>query len=155
MRDSPQVDRPGHLAHDHAVRQARLGPEHGNGSDHHRLRVFGRKAGCAQPLREVSRAIVPVQLPLDGLAALGEDPHLPGDQLVELVTVEAVEVAILDHPAIPEADRAQQRAVALDTNTVRKPVMHVRAQLCVIGVEQGNDVLIAHSGEPSSERSCR
>jgi hypothetical protein len=109
---------------------------------------FGQKAGCAQSLREVGRSIVPVQLPLEGFAALGEYPHLPGDQLVELATLEAFEVAILDHPAVREADRAQQRAVALDANTLRKPVMHVRAQLRVIGAEQSTKVLVPHSGDP-------
>jgi hypothetical protein len=87
---------------------------------------------------------VPVQLPLERFAALGEDPDLPRDQLVELAAVEAVEVAVLDHPAIPEAGRPQQRAVALDTNTIGEPVMHVRAQLRVIGAAQSNDLLIAH-----------
>ena len=96
---------------------------------------------------------MPVQLPLEGLAALGEYPHLPRNQLVELVTVEALEVAILDEPAIAEADRAQQRAVALDPNRIRKPVVHVRAQLRVVGAEQSNEVLIAHAGEPTAERT--
>ncbi len=117
-----------------------VGRDCGDGSDHDGLQVFGHKPGCAQALWEIGRAIVPVQLPLEGLAALGEDPHLPRDQLVELASVEAVEIPILDHPAVPEAHRAQQRAVALDTNRAGKRVMHVGAQLRVIRAEEGDEV---------------
>ena len=78
-------------------------------------------------------------------APLGEYPHLPRNQLAELGIVEALQVAILDEPATAEANRAQQRAVALDTNGVRKRVVHVRAQLRLIGAEQRNEALIEHS----------
>jgi hypothetical protein len=86
---------------------------------------------------------VPVQLPLEGLVALGEYLHLPRNQPVELVALEAVEVVILDHPASPVTNHAQQGTVLLDTNTIRKPVVNVRPQLRVIGAEQRPDVLIS------------
>ncbi|MGH2796928.1 MAG: hypothetical protein ACRDM0_04430 [Thermoleophilaceae bacterium] len=76
-----------------------------------------------------------MELPLERFAALREDPHLPRNQPVELATVEAAKVAILDHPAISEADHAQQGPVTLNTNTLRKPVGDMRAQLRVIGAE--------------------
>src|SRR5207237_5875105 len=104
--DPPEVGKLGNLAYDHAFGRASVGGECGNGSDHHRFGVLGREAGRAQPLREVGRAIVPVQLPLEGLAALGEDPDLPRDQLVELLAVEAGEVTVLDPSAAREAERA-------------------------------------------------
>jgi hypothetical protein len=87
---------------------------------------------------------VPVQLPLEGLAALGENLHLPRDQLVELLTVEAAEVAIFDESAIAEANGSKEWAVPLDPDGIGEPVVHVRAQLLVIGVKQQTDVFSCH-----------
>ena len=75
---------------------------------------------------------MPVQLPLEGLAACREDLHLPHDQRVELVAVEAGEVAVLDEAAIAEAERSHKRPIALYADGVRKPVVHVPAQLRVV-----------------------
>jgi hypothetical protein len=68
-----------------------------------------------------------VQLPLEGLAALRENLHLPRDQRVELHTFQAGEVAILDESAIAEADGSNEWAVALDLDGIGEPVVHVRA----------------------------
>jgi hypothetical protein len=78
---------------------------------------------------------VPVQLPLEGLAALLEDSYLPGDQRVELLAVEAIEVAVPDESAIAEAGSSNERAVPFDLNGIGKPVVHVPAQLRVVGLE--------------------
>ena len=43
--------------------------------------------------------VVPMQLPLEALAALGEHVHLARDQLVEVGTLEPAEVAIDDEAA--------------------------------------------------------
>ena len=86
-----------------------------------------------QPLGQIGGQIVPVQLPLDGLAAVGEDLHLPRDQLIELAPGEPVELAVLDHPATSPADDAEQRTVALEPHTIGQPVVHVGAQLRVVG----------------------
>jgi hypothetical protein len=76
---------------------------------------------------------VPVQLPLEGLAAGREDLHLPRDQRVEFVAVEASEVAVLDEATIAEAERSHKWPIALYPDGIRKPVVHVPAQLRVIG----------------------
>jgi hypothetical protein len=74
-----------------------------------------------------------VQLPLEGLAARREDLHLPRDQRVEFVAVEASEVAVLDEAAIAEAERSHKWPIALYADGIRKPVVHVPAQLRVVG----------------------
>jgi hypothetical protein len=88
---------------------------------------------AAQAVGQVGWAIVPVQLPLEGLAARCEDLHLPRDQRVEFVAVEAGEVAVLDEAAIAEAERPHKRPIALYADGIRKPVVHVPAQLRVVG----------------------
>ena len=114
LRDPREVASLAHLSDDHSVRQARLGGHRVHPADHHGLRLFGYEPGRAQAVGEVGRAIVPVELPLEGLAALGENLHLPRDQRVELVTVEAGEVSILDECVIAEADGSNEWAVSLD-----------------------------------------
>ena len=64
-RDPPEVGPLGHLAHDHPVGRAPVDRDRGHGRDHDGLHVLGHEAGRAQPLREVRRTIVPVQLPLE------------------------------------------------------------------------------------------
>ena len=66
-----------------------------------------------------------MQLPLEGLAAAREDLHLPGDQRVEFLAFEAGEVAVFDKAAIAEAERPNERPIALDPDRIRKPVVHV------------------------------
>jgi hypothetical protein len=121
------------LADDHSVRQARLAGNHLCPADYYGLRVFGLKTSRAQAVGQVGRAIVPVQLPLEGLAARREDLHLPRDQRVEFVAVEAGEVAVLDEAAIAEAERSHKWPIALYADGIRKPVVHVPAQLRVVG----------------------
>src|SRR5215212_4580659 len=86
-----------------------------------------------------------MQLPLERLAALREDLHLPRDQRVELVPVEAGEVAVLDEPVATEARGPHEWPVPLDANGVGQTVVHVRAQLRLVGVEQ----LSRHSNDPT------
>ena len=76
---------------------------------------------------------MPVQLPLERLATGREDLHLPRDQHVEFLAVEAGEIAVLDKAAFAEAERPNERPLALDPKRIRKPVMHVPAQLRVVG----------------------
>ena len=47
---------------------------------------------------------MPVQLPLEALATLGEHVHLTGDQLVEVGPLEPAEVAIDDETAACQTD---------------------------------------------------
>jgi hypothetical protein len=122
-----------HLLDDHSVRQARLAGKHVYRADYLGFRVFRHEPGRAQAVGEVGRAIVPVQLPLEGLAARCEDLHLPCDQRVEFVAVEAGEIAVLDEAATAEAERSHERPIALDPDGIRKPVVHVPAQLRVAG----------------------
>lgn len=144
LRDRREFAWLSHLADDYSVRQVWLGGHRVHPADHHRLGVFGHEAGRAQAVGEVRWAIVPVQLPLEGLAALRENLHLPRDQLVEHPTVEPAEVAILDESAIAEANGSNEWAVPLDPDGIGKPVVHVRAQLRVIGIEQQTDVCSRH-----------
>jgi hypothetical protein len=75
---------------------------------------------------------VTVQLPLEGLAPRREDLHLPRDQRVEFVAVKAGEVAILDEAASAGME-SHKWPIALYANGIRKPVVHVPAQLRVVG----------------------
>ena len=75
---------------------------------------------------------MPVQLPLEGFAAAREDLHLPRDQRVEFVAVKTGEVAVLDEAAIAEAERSHKWPIALYADGIRKPVVHVPAQLRVV-----------------------
>ena len=59
----------------------------------------GSRPAASQSLGEIGRLVVPVELPLEGLVALGEHPDLARDQLVERVTLDAAEIAIADRPA--------------------------------------------------------
>ena len=104
----------------------------------------------AQAVGQVGRAIVPVQLPLEGLAALREDLHLPRDQRVELLSFKAGEVAILDESATAGIDGSNEWTVPLDLHGVGKPVVHVRAQLRVVGVTQKAGVFLCHPDYPTS-----
>jgi hypothetical protein len=51
-----------------------------------------------------------MQLPLEALAALGEHLHLPRDQLVEVRTLDSVEVAIDNEPTARKTEEVQERA---------------------------------------------
>ena len=83
--DALEVVALGHLAQRHALRAAAAQRRwSATARDHHRLQILGLEARREQPPREVGREVVAVQLPLEPLAALGEEPHLAGDQLVEV-----------------------------------------------------------------------
>jgi hypothetical protein len=73
-------------------------------------------------LREISRLVVFVQLPLEPLAAVGEHAHLARDQLVEFCALESAEVAVVDEAAVSPADVAQERSVLLDVRSLRQLV---------------------------------
>jgi len=121
------------LADNDFVRQTRLASDRLCSADHDGLRVFGHKTSRGQPVGQVGRAIVAVQLPLEGLAARREDLHLPRDQRVELLAVEAGEVAILDEAAIAEAKRPRKWPIPLYADRMGKSVVHVPAKLRVVG----------------------
>jgi len=59
---------------------------------------------------------------LAALAALGEDLHLPRNQLVQLGALESAEVAIVDEAAVLHADVAQEWSVLFDAHPFRQPV---------------------------------
>ena len=63
-----------------------------------------------------------VQLPLEPLAAFGEDSHLPCDQLVDGCTLESAEIAVVDEATVLPAHPAQKRSVLLDTHPRGQPV---------------------------------
>lgn len=94
LRYPGEVARLAQLSDAHSLRQARLACNHLYAADDYGLLVFGLKAGRAQAVGQVGRAIVPVQLLLERLAAGREDLHLPRDQRVEFLPVEAGEVAV-------------------------------------------------------------
>jgi hypothetical protein len=121
------------LADDHSVRQARLAGNHLYPADYHGLRVFGHEPCRTQAVGQVGRAIMPVQLPLEGLATRREDVHLPRDQHVEFLAVEVGEVAVFDKAALSEAERPNERPIALYPDLIGKPVVNVPAQLRVVG----------------------
>ena len=112
----------------------------------HRLRLLGHEARGEQPLREIRRLVVCVQLPLEPLAALGEHAHLARDQLVELCAFEPAEVAVVDEPAVLLADDTQQRAVLLDVHALRQPVGQPAAELRVVGRGAARATRCATSG---------
>jgi hypothetical protein len=86
-------------------------------------RRSGRSAGRSCPCSFHSK----------GSPRAAKDLHLPRDQRVEFVAVEAGEVAVLDEAAIAEAERSHKWPIALDADGNRKPVVHVPAQLRVVG----------------------
>ena len=122
-------------------------------ADDDRLRLFGNETGREQAVGEIGRTIVPVQLPLERLAALGEDLDLPRDQRVELLAVEAGQVAILDESSIAESGGSKERAVSLDLDGIGEPVVHVRAQLRVVGSQQRSGVVVVRHAPACSRRS--
>ena len=89
-------------------------------------------------------------LPLEPLAQLGEEPDLARDQLVELVALDAPEVAVED-PALPaEAAGALERPVPLDSNALGHRFVDMRAQLRLVRLEQfGRVGANAHAPDPT------
>ena len=77
-----------------------------------------------------------MQLPLEPLAPLGEERDLPGDQRVELVALEAAEVAVRDPALVAEPGRAEDRAVPLGQNAGRFRIVDVRTALRVVGAQE-------------------
>jgi hypothetical protein len=93
-----------------------------------------------QPLRQVHGLVVPMQLPREALATLGEHMHLTRDQLVEVGILEPTEVAIDDEAAGCQTEKAQERPVPLDRDTSRQGVGHTVANLRVVGGQQRRHV---------------
>ena len=69
----------GHQVQPHAVGQLDIAVDASGLSDQHHLLVIGREAGRQQPLSQIGRLVVVVELPLHGRTASGEGPHLRGD----------------------------------------------------------------------------
>jgi hypothetical protein len=95
---------------------------------------------------------VTVILPLEPLAAPGEEAQLARDQLVECRALEAAQVAI-EHPAAAgPAREAQKRPVRVDDFPRRQGVGHPRAKLRVVGRHQlgreGVEQLVLRSHNP-------
>ena len=134
--DPLEVVAAGHLAQPDAVGEPRRPSDLRRRRDHDGLLLLGHEPGRPQPLRQVVRPVVAVQLPLEALAALPEDAHLPFDQRVELDPVEALEVAIEHEAAVAEPGEADERPVALDVCAGRQRVGDVCAELRVVRCEQ-------------------
>ena len=140
-----------HLAQGHAGRQLRLADGARDRCDHDRLGLVRLEAGGPQSRREVARQIVSVQLPLERLAACRERLDLARDQRVELVALEAREIAVEHEPASVEPEEPPQRPIALDGCPSRQADLRAGAQLGVIRREQAVRVV----GHTSSRAPAR
>jgi hypothetical protein len=69
----------GHQVQPHAVGQLDIGVDGSGLGDQHQLLVIGHEAGRQQPLGQIGRLVVVVELPLDRRTASREIPHLRGD----------------------------------------------------------------------------
>ena len=151
----------GHLAQGNALGEPGAAGDLVHRRDHDRLLVLGNEAGRTQPPREIRRPVVPVQLPLEALAALGEHAHLARDQVVEVGTLEPTEVAIDDEAASSQAEEAEERPVPLGASSTRQPVGHVVAKLRVVGGQQlghvghGRTLILEALGRFSLLFECR
>ncbi len=58
-------------------------------------------------------------LPFEPQPTLAEEPHLTGDQLVELGAFEPVEVPVVDEATLVEPYEANERPVPLDGHAFR------------------------------------
>ena len=114
-----------HLTEVHTVREDRLRAHGGHQSDHHRLALLGNEAGHRQPLAEVGGSVMFVQLPLERVATLREQPHLSCDQRVDLDVAQRAEVPIVHEATIREPRVAQQRSVPLDVHAGRQVLWRV------------------------------
>jgi hypothetical protein len=70
----------GHPVQPHAVGQLDIGVDASGLGDQHQLLVIGHEAGRQQPLGQIGRLVVVVELPLHRHTASGEVPHLRGDR---------------------------------------------------------------------------
>ena len=77
-----------------------------------------------------------MQLPLKGLAALGEQTHLPRDQLIEASALESFKVAIGNKPAVSQTEETQERPVTVDRHLARQTLGNMRTKLSVVGGKQ-------------------
>ena len=119
--------------------QLRLAGDVRHPADHDGLGVLRHEARAQQPLRQIGRQVVPVQLPLEALASLGKSPNLARDQLVERVTGHTGEIAIQDEAAAGETEEAHHGPVSLDGRAVRQRIRDPSAKLRVVGREHDLD----------------
>ena len=75
-------------------------------------------------------------LPLEPQPTLTEEPHLTGDQLVELGALEPVEISVVDESALVEPDEPNERPVSLDTHAFRQRVGNAASQPRVVGLQK-------------------
>jgi len=69
----------GHQVQPHAVWQLDIAVDGSGLGDQHQLLVIGHETGRQQPLGQIGRLVVVVELPLHRRTASGEAPHLRGD----------------------------------------------------------------------------
>jgi hypothetical protein len=94
--------------------------------DHDGLPLFRFEPGGDQPLGQVGREIVAVQLPLDALAARREVVTLAGDQGVEFASGQVGHRAVRDETALVDTGQPHHRPVVVQPGVRRQDVRHPR-----------------------------
>ena len=145
--DAIEIGSRAHLPYRHVVGERHLADNLADRRDHDRLEVLGDEALRTQPLAQVGGSIVPVQLPLEGFATIGEHPNLSCDQLVELGALDPAQIAIPDSAAVPIAGESKQGTVAFNAEPFRQGIGHDRSQLGVVPGEQVGDIDLVHRCE--------
>ena len=134
--DPLEVGADRHLPQRNVVRQLNFPGNLRHRRDHDGLGLLWDEPRRAQPLRQIAGPIVPVQLPLEALAELGEHAHLTRDQLIEVVTLGPAEVAIDDEAASSQTEETQERTIPLDGDVTRQWIGNAVPNLPVVGGQQ-------------------
>ena len=121
-----------------------------------RLLLLGHEARREQPLGEIGRAIVPVQLPLEPRAALGEYVDLARDQLVEIRALEPVQVASKRRTRGP-GTRTCARPSSRSTSDTSWQGSGTRSRTRVVGCQQPRHLRHEQTLDPQPlpNRRCR